>query len=72
MALTVKQLKEILKDLPDDMEIRGEDHFTTGEELDESVFKVYEDNYLTDSGPVKNRYLRIVYYTPADPNDRDY
>ena len=56
MSFTIKQLKELIEKLPNNMEIRGANHFPGGEELDEYNFKVRES------------YLLIEYYAPESPD----
>lgn len=54
--LTVKQLKKLLNSLPEDMEIRGANHFTDGEELNIEMFNQ------------SKKHLSIEYYAPQDPD----
>ncbi len=53
--INVKDLKNLIKDLPDNLEIRGVNHFTDGSELNRDNFIISKDHIIID------------FYIPEEP-----
>lgn len=53
---TIKDLKILIKDLPDTMEIRSENYFPDGNELEIDAFKIGKDRLI------------ISFYIPEEPD----